>query len=257
MSSFFKSKSYTPSYSNVADTAGLGEATAQWLKSRLGSSADMYGGEMVAGKTPEEQKSLDYLNRYVAGGDSESTKLAKGEVKKTLTGNTYDPTKSGYYAAVKAEASKNLADTQNSIADQAAGGGRYWSGARLTQQADTGADMANKLNQTIYGLADQERQNKLNAANLATTLGQNEEQKNLSKASALQSLGSLDRTIQQARDEAVYNEWLRATQEYPLQIASLANSREPYYAQTVKQPSQFSSLVSSLSPVLLMSMMSK
>ena len=255
MSNMFKSKDYTPSYSNVADTAGLGEATSSWLKSQLGGSAQQYGGEMVAGKTPEESKSLDFLNRYVAQGDSENTKLANSEIKKTLSSETYDPSKSGYYNAVKAESAKNLADTQASISDQSAGGGRYWGGARLSSQGDAGVDAANKLNQTIYGLADQERQNKLTATNQAMTAGQNKEQQNLSKASALQSLGGLDRTINQARDEAVYNEWKRSTQDYPLQIAQLASNKEPYYAQTTKQPSTFSSIMSNLSPFMLAAMM--
>jgi hypothetical protein len=235
----FKSKESTPQYTSVADPyKSIREPTIDWLKSQIGKPADQYQGEMVAPATDQEKQSLDFLKGYVDQGDSENTKLANEEVRKTMT-DQYDPTSSGYYQAVKAESAKNLADVQENISDQAAGGGRYWGGARLKEQGTASNDAAIAMNKLLYGMQETERGRRLATAPLAAQLGERAEQKPLEKATALQSLGSLERTLSQARDEAIYNEWLRATQEYPLQVASMGAglAREPYYAQTVKLPS--------------------
>jgi hypothetical protein len=229
-------KDTTPNYGIVADPyKDIREPTMAWLKSQIGQSAPQYTGELVAPATGQEKQSLDFLDKYVNQGSSEGMKLANEEVKKTMT-DQYDPTTSGYYNAVKAESAKNLADTQKQIADQAAGGGRFWGGARLKEQGTASNDAAIAMNKLLYGMSETERARRLATVPVAAELGKYAEAQPLQKATALQSLGSLDRTLNQARDEAIYNEWLRATQEYPLQIGSLASSmsKEPYYAQTTK-----------------------
>lgn len=242
MSHLFKSKTKTPDYGVVADPyKEMRESTTNWLKSQMGQSADQYGGEFVAGSTPQEKQSLDFLNKYVSQGESQGMQLANEEVKKTMT-DQYDPTKSGYYQAVKAEAARNLQDVQENIANVASGGNRYWSGARLGEQGDAATDAGMAMNTLLYGMQEKERMNRLNTAPFAAQLGQYEENLPLAKASALQGLGGLERTLSQARNDAIYNDWIRATQEYPLQIASLSSglAREPYYAanQPVVQPWQ-------------------
>lgn len=256
MSHLFTSKEKTPNYGVVADPyKDIREPTIDWLKGQVGKSADQYSGEMVAPSTSQEKESLNFLQKYVDQGSSEGMKLANEEVKKTMT-DQYDPTKSGYYNAVKAESAKNLADVQNNISDMSAGGGRFWGGARLGEQGDAATDAGLAMNKLLYGMQETERGRKLSTAPLAAQLGQYEENMPLQKATALQSMGGLERTLQQARDDAIYNEWIRATQEYPLQIASLASglSREPYYAanQPVQQPWQkaVSGIMSQLQPFM-------
>ncbi len=247
MSNFFKSTENKQHYDVVADPfKSVREPLNNWIGGQIGKTAEQYGGEMVAPMSDEERQSLDWLKNYINAGESSMTSAAKGELNKTLKTDVYDPTKSGYYQAVKAEAAKNLEDTERQIAGDAANGGDYWTGARLGEQAKARTDLANALNTLLYGMAEQERQNKLDAASKAAAIGQAEQQEPLQKAQALQSLGALPRTLQQAYDEAVYNEWLRATQDYPLQIASLASglAREPYYAKTTKTPSQFGQIMS-------------
>ncbi len=204
---------------------------------------------MVAGATPQETQSLDFLKGYVDQPTSENMNLANAEIKKTMTGG-YDPTSSPYYQAVKAEASRNLNLAQQDIASNAAGAGRYWSGARLKEQGGASNDAAIAMNKLLYGMQETERNKISSMVPIAAQLGQYQEQQPLQKAQALQSLGSLNRVLQQARDEAVYNEWLRATQEYPLQIGSLASgmAKEPYYVQRTKTPSPFMSAISNLMP---------
>jgi len=249
MSSIFKSKTKTPEYGMVADPyKEIREPTIDWLKGQMGKSADQYTGEYVAPTTEQEKESLDYLKKYTEAAPSEGMNLAGEELKKTLT-EQYDPTTSGYYQAVKAESARNLAQSHQQISDQAAGGGRYWSGARLAEQGDASTDSAIAMNKLLYGMQEDERGRRLQAAPLAAQIGQYEEQRPLNKAQALQQFGGLERTLDQARNEAIYNEWLRATQEYPLQIAQLGAGmqKEPYYAAKQADPSTWQKILKGIS----------
>jgi len=257
MSNFFSSKKTTPEYTTVSDPyADIRNKTSNWLSGELGKTATPYSGEMVAPATSQEKESLSQLDKYVNQPKSEMTGLAQEEIKKTLTGG-YDPTTSPYYQAVKAESARDLEDTLGGISSDAAGGGRYWTGARLDTQGSARTDAGIALNKLLGELTLQERQNKLTAAQQAQSLGTEETNLPLQKATALQSLGSLERNLQQAQDEAVYNEWLRQ-QSYPLQIAQLAQpyaSQQPTLAQTGYSPSGWSQLLNILAPYSGMSQM--
>ncbi len=241
----FKSKEVTPQYQAVADPyKDVREPLISWLKGQIGQSAPQYSGEFVAPSTQQEKESLNWLQKYIDQGSSEGMKLANEEVRKTMTGQ-YDPSSSPYYQAVKAEAAKNLADVQNNISDMAAGGGRFWGGARLSEQGTAATDTGIAMNKLLGQMSETERARRLSTVPLAAQLGQYEEMQPLAKAEALQTYGSLERMLAQARNDAIYNEWLRATQDYPLQIASLSSglAREPYYAEKVKQPKPIYSVI--------------
>ena len=293
MSKLFKSKQSTPQYDVAMDPyASIRQPTLNWLSGQIGKTAPQYTGEMVAPissmekqavnpyagefvapSTAQEKESLDWLKKYVEQGPSEGMGLASEEVRKTMTGQ-YDPTSSPYYQAVKAESARNLEDVQRNIADQAAGGGRYWSGARLKEQGEAGTEAGLAMNKLLYGMQETERGRRLSTAPFAAQLGQYAEQQPLAKAGALQQygglertlqqakleamykewlrttqetkeLGGLERTLQQARNEAIYNEWLRATQEYPMQIGAMGAglAREPYYVQRIKQPAPITGML--------------
>ena len=157
MSKLFESKKTTPEVAVVADPyKGIRDKVTRWLEGQVGQPGPSYPGEVTAPMSTQEEQSLGWLKDYTDAGPSETRTLAQNEVKKTLTGG-YDPTTSPYYQAVKAEAAQNLKDTQKGIADEAAGGGRYWSGARLGVQGRATTDTTNKLNEVIGSLADQER----------------------------------------------------------------------------------------------------
>lgn len=251
MSFLFESKKQEPEVKEVADPyKGIREKTTSWLEGQVGKPGPSYGGELVAPMSDYENQSLGWLKDYAAGGPSETRTLAQNEVKKTLTGG-YDPTTSPYYQAVKAEASQNLKDTQKSISDEAAGGGRYWTGARLGVQGKATTDTTNKLNEVIGSLVDQERNRMTGILPMADQLANEEEQAPLQKAQALQTYGALPRNIQQAYDTALLQEWTKSNYDYPLQIGSMAAGvqQPPTYAQVGYSPSPMSQLASWLSPV--------
>lgn len=248
MGNLFSSKKQTPEYSTVYDPfSKVRGQTSDWLSSQIGQKAEPYTGKLVEGMSAPETESLDWLKKYTQGGPSEMTGLGQAEIKKTLTGE-YDPTTSPYYMAVKAESARNLAETQQNVADKAAGGGRYWGGARLEQQREAGTDVANALNTMLGGMSERERQNRLGAATTAAQMGEAEQNIPLQKAMAGQQLGALPREIGTAQNQAIYNEWIRQ-QNYPKEIAQMA---QPYatYEPTMAEESYAPSLFQQLSPLL-------
>ena len=241
MSGLFKSKKTTPEVAEVADPYGsVRDPLLKWLSGQIGKPAETYKGEFVAPASEQEKQSLDFLKQYTTQGTPEGINLAKEEYRKTLQGE-YDPTTSPYYQAVKAESARNLEDTLGGIKSAAAGGGRYWTGARLGEEREARTDVGNALNTLLGGMAETERARRLQAAPMAAQLGQQEQQLPLQQATALQTLGALPRTLEQAQNQALYNEWLRSTQEYPLNIAQLAAGvqQPPMYGQVGYQPSIF------------------
>jgi len=241
MSSLFTSSGSSASTKN--DSA-LTTQLKDWLSSQLKSTSG-YTGKLTADETAQEKQSTSLLQKYLDSSDSSLTTAAKKEYSDTLSSDKYDPASSGYYQAVKAEANKNLADTQSNIASQAAGGGSYWSGARLKAQSDSAEDTANSLNQTIYSLANQERQNKLTAASSAADLGQQETETDLKKAAAAQEYGSLERTLEQSNLDKLYSDYLN-TQNYGTTIANLIASLSGSDSTT-----STSSNTSAIGPVIL------
>lgn len=192
-----------------------------WLKGKIGQPGESYKGEMVAPLSEQESKSFDFLRKFGEGGFGDTFNQAKGEISKTLN-NEYDPTTSPYYQAVKAQSAVNLEDELEGIKSDAAGAGRYWTGARLERQQDARSKNTLGLNTMLGALSENERQRRLNVIPQAMQAGQMEQQLPLQQATAFQSLGALPRQIEQAKDTSMQNEWLRSQVEYPFQIAQLA-----------------------------------
>lgn len=241
----FKSKKVEPQTSIIADPYGsVREPLLKWLSERIGKPAEQYPAEkFVAPPTELERQSFDWLRKYAGQEVPEAQRLAMGEIRKTLTGE-YDPTTSPYYQAVKAEAARNLAQIQEDIASMAAGGGRYWTGARLSQQREAATDVTQALNRMLGKMAEAERVRRLQTVPIAQQIGAYEEERPLRITEALQQYGALERALQQAQLEAVYREWLRSVQEYPLNIAEIiAGIQRPpeyYYRPGYTKPGLFS-----------------
>lgn len=206
----------------AADPYGrLREPLMDWLIPQIGQPGKSYGGEMVAPLSEQEGQSFDFLRKYGEQGYGDTFQNAKGEINKTLT-NQYDPTTSPYYQAVKAQSAKNLEETQRNISSNAAGAGRYWTGARLEQEGKAARESELGLNTLLGTLSENERQRRLDVLPQALQFGKAEQELPLQQATAYQALGALPRNIRQAGDTATQNEWLRSQVEYPMQIANMA-----------------------------------
>jgi len=245
----FKSKRVGTKLETLYDPfANVRSKLSSWLGERIGKPAERYPGEIVAPMGEEEKRSFDWLRKYGEQGVPEGRQLAMGELRKTMAGE-YDPSTSPYYQAVKATAQKNLEETLGDIASEAAGRGMYHTGARRELQTTARTDVTQALNELLGGMAETERARRFQAVPLAQQIGAYEEALPLQKAAAFQQLGALPRAIQQAMNEAAYNEWLRSTQEYPLQIAQLVSpfvGQQPIFGQVGYRPSRFSRLTGGL-----------
>ena len=217
----------------VADDFGaLRQPLIDWLKPQIGQPGQAYQGEMVAPMSPQESQSFDFLRKYGETGYGPTFAAGQKQITDTLGGN-YNPANSPYYQAVKAEAANNLKNTQTNIASNAAGGGRYFAGARVKQQGEASSESERGLNTLMGSLAQQERQNQLNVLPQALQYGQAAPQLELEKSAAFQSLGALPRNIQQMLDTSQQNEWQRANVDYPMQIAQMVQGMpiSPIYQQ--------------------------
>ena len=240
MGDLFSQKKQTAEVTEVADPyKSVREPYLSWLSGQIGKTGPSYTGEMTAPMSDQEKQSLDWLKSYSAGGPSATRTAATAEINKTV-GGQYDPTTSPYYQAVKAEAARNQKEAQESIADQAAGGGRYWTGARLKVQGNEAGKTTNYLNEILGTLSEAERQRMIQVLPYAQQFANEEEQAPLQKATALQTLGALPRNIQQAQDTAAQNQWQQSVYQYPMDIAQLAGGMAqngPTYAPTTYAPS--------------------
>jgi len=243
----FKSKQSSsgaqqPQFQTLYDPFATTRAkTNEWLTSQVGQPGPSYTGERVAPASDVEQAGIDYAKSYAQQPSTgDSFKAAQGEIQKTLSGD-YDPSTSPYYQAVKAEASRNLGVQNKQIADNAAGGGMYYSGARLKAQADASQKTTQALDTTLAGLAEKERQNRLAAVPLALQADQYGTNADAKKAQVLQVLGALPRELQQALLDATYQQWNQANYDYPLNIAQISaglSAQQPTFVQSGYQPYQ-------------------
>lgn len=228
---------------------GVRKAYLDWLTPEIGKAGPAYSGQLVAPLSEQESQSFDFLRKYGEGGYGQTFQQGKGEISKTLT-DQYNPATSPYYQAVKAEASKNLQDTQKDIAGKAAGGGRYWAGARLGRQQEAASETERGLNTLLGQMSETERQRRLDVLPLAFQYGQAEQRLPLEKAEAYQRLGALPRQIEQMTNTANYQDWLRANVEYPMQIGQMASGTQqaPLYQQNM--PSFIYEMLTKLAPEL-------
>lgn len=229
-------KATDPAVKMVADPyAGIRNSITDWLTNQVGKPAASYTGEMVAPMTDQETQSLSKVNDFANANIAADSTFGAGKkmVEDTLSGKYSDPTASPYYQAIKAESKTLLSDQMKTIADQAAGAGRFYSGARMTEQRRAGTDAANKLAEVLGQLSESERNRQTAMVPYAEEYAAAPAQQTLQQAQALQSLGALPRDINQALDQAIYNEYIRTTQDYPLAIANMAAGvqQAPIYAE--------------------------
>ena len=172
---------------------------------------------------------------------------------KTLSG-AYDPLSGPEYKDTRTEMQRNQ-DRAIDVARRGQGIRRSFnSTGALRQEGDIVTDTTNRINSVLATLAGTERQNKLNTAADALSLGQYETQEPLQKAQAAQQYGGLERIINAGNLEAMYNEWTRQeTAKEQALSASLAasNAGQPIYGQTsVQQPGIFQQLLGAAVPAL-------
>lgn len=244
-----KSKSFnsSPGVSTVADPyGGLRDAYLPYLEGQIGKPGPSYPGPITAPMSAQENASLDKVNQYANQGENSTINAGKAQIEKTLNGS-YDPSTSSYYQAVKAQSAANLADTNRTIASNAAGANssRYFTGSRIKQQARATNDSGMNLDTILGTLADNERQRQISVLPQALAYGTQAEQLPLQQATALQTLGALPRMLEQNTNDVNLNQWNKANYDYPLSILSMIAGVQapPVYQQNPDRIGQIMELL--------------
>jgi len=238
-------------FTQIANRFGsLEKPLTDYYSEKIGQPGPTYPGggkAAVAPLSPQEGQSFDFLRKFGEGDFGSTFGAGKAQIEKTLT-NQFDPTTSPYYQAIKAESSRNLEDTQRNIADQAAGGGRYYTGARVARQQEASTERDLNLDTLMATLADKERERAIGVIPQALQYGQAEYQQPLEKAAAFQSLGALPRSISQAEKSFDVGQFQQSEVDYPKDIASMLSAlltgNQPVLQQN--QPSGISQLMGGL-----------
>lgn len=244
MSSFFSSQENTPSVSTVADPyAQVRNPLVSWLGQSVGQPGPSYSGQMVAPTTDAQNQSADTLQQYANRTNSPTYNSGESEINNTINGN-YDPSTSPYYQAIKAQSAQNLTNTNKQIENQTAGGGQYYSGARVQAQGQAATSEANNLNSTLGALQQQNTALKAQLTPYALQAGTQDTNAPLATTAALQQYGGLQQAYQQALDTANYQNWQSSNIQYPLSIAQIAAGvqQPPVYGQNSYSASPFSQI---------------
>ena len=260
MSGFFSSGGgdyQSPSMEMVADPyKRIRKSTEDWLVGQMGKPGPYY----EAGKTVPDmgwggEKSLEMMKKYFGNTTvPKSVGLAEAEIAKTLQ-SKYDPSESPYYQAMKAAAERNRTEALKMIDEDAGARGQRFSGARDELRKDAIVENANNMDRLLGEMTLQERQNRLAAVPQALQIASNQVGLPLTAAQGLQTTGEYDRNLEAARQQAIYNHWMQANYNWPMNIGQLGVSMQgpPIYGMggyTPSTPSPFSQMMGIASPII-------
>ena len=213
MGGFFKSKkpSVEEHIMQLPEYQKVRQGVSGRLSENLNKAAPQYEGNRVAGLNTAQQGALNRINQW-GQNTPQVIGNATNMVNNMMTGG-FDPNTSQWYQGMRGAMQENLANTLSSIANKAAGGGRYWSGARLQQQGKAATNMANSLNQNLGRLAMQERQMAVNALPYAGQLANYPYQQQMNVMQANEA----ERGLEQQRLSTAFEDWYRRNYQYPQQ----------------------------------------
>ena len=251
MSKFFKSKKprVETRITEIPEYKRVRQAVSQKILDYLNRPAPEPPSTYV-GPTPEQEEYFNVMRSLGRRtGLPQSYRSAQQEINRTLTGG-YDPTTSLYYKAMRDAAMYNLRESLRRIADTAAGGNRYWTGARSRLQQRAITETTNNLNQLLGQLALRERQNRLATIPYAMQMGRIEETLPVQRASYLFDVGDIIRQLETQKLDDLYRRWFFQNLQWPQTWTQLGLGMiqgEPISIQNIVHrgsPSLFSRIVS-------------
>jgi hypothetical protein len=225
----------------------LGQDLSGWASKFLGmySPGEAYGGQLTA-KTPTslESSGLAELQKLLgspATGDLYGA--AKNQVMDTLSGKYADPNTSPFIQAYSKLAGQNLNDSINQARGQRGARGTYFTRAGIQEESQLTERTQNYLNALIGDFMNSERGRQMTAVDQARNLEGFAQNSSLQRITASQTLGSLERVLEQSDLEAKYDAWLRQRselQQVPGAAQSLFGTNVPTVTTTT-QPKQATS----------------
>jgi hypothetical protein len=169
----------------------------------------------------------NYLNQAMQPGANAVTDAAGKQITDTING-AYDPSTSPFYKATRDATMVEQQDAKNQLNQGLGARGKYFSSEALNENQQLGTRTTNFLNQTLTGLAEQERQNKLTAAGMAPAVSAAQTRQAMAPIAAATTFGAIPQELQQADLERQYQEFVRQRGEkaLPLQAAEGAYSNQ-------------------------------
>lgn len=175
-----------------------------------------YKGQMTAGLTEQEKASLAILSKMLTSPDTgELFGLGKQHISETLRGKYADPGKSPFIQSMQKLARKDLEKSIDVSRARRGGAGQFFTSKTLEEEGKLEESTLDKLNVLIGSFIEGERGRMLRSVPLATQMDEYETfTAPLKKITAGQTLGSLERIVQQAELERRYQDFIRQNREY-------------------------------------------
>lgn len=222
---------YYPSWTKTS--AG---ALAPWVKEFLPQfrPGEAYTGKLTADKTPEEAGSLKLLNEYINAPNTGALYGAsEKQVMDTLGGKFADPNQSPFIKSMMNLSKMNLQDAITTERGQRGARGTYYTDAGVAAEGRLQERSMANLDAIIGQFVQRERDKQFQAVPLANQM---DEYKStlapLKKITSAQTLGSLQRIIDQSELEAAYQEFKRQRGEKALPLGAAQALISPGYAGT-------------------------
>jgi hypothetical protein len=198
------------------------KAQDSWIAKYLPNfkPGEKYSGDLSAPMSTYENQGMGFLQQYLTDAKTNGNPLlglAGNELTKTFTGG-YDPSTSEFYKATRDAAMTERQDALN-VQNQGLGArGKFFSSEALNENQQLNTRTSNFLQQTLTGMAEKERQNRLNAVPMAVNLDKAQTAASLAPVAAATTFGALPRELEQQDLERQYQEYTRQRSEMSLPI---------------------------------------
>lgn len=188
--------------------------------SQTGKFGNYQAGEAYAGDlgdfkmTDIEQLGQNKLRDLVSGNLPEMFNLGADEIKKLLTTDNYDPySETGVYKGFATNVNRAAGEESNTLARNLAVTGDLYSTENARQQGLLSERTTLAKQNKLAELYDTFAQRKLAGAETAVDIGTKQEAINQGRIGLSQSLGSLQRLLNDAQAKAQYADYLRGRTE--------------------------------------------
>ena len=182
-----------------------------------------YGKDLSAPMTGFENQGMSFLQNYLTGASDTNANpmlgLAENELTKTFTGG-YDPSTSPFFKATRDAAMVERQDALNTQNQGLGARGKFFSSEALRENQQLNTRTTNFLNQTLTGMAEKERMNRLNAVPMAMNLDSARTKADLSPIIAATTFGSIPREVEQQDLERQYQKFLNEREEKALPLTA-------------------------------------
>lgn len=211
------------------DQKAIDGAMSSWITQYLPNfkPGESYTGNLSAPMSGFEGQGMNFLQQFLTSKSGENPNpllgLAGDELTKTFTGQ-YDPSTSPFYKATRDAAAVEQQTGQNKLNAQLGSRGKYFSSEALNQNQQLQTNTTNFLNQTLTGMAEKERQRRLDAVPMAESLDKSQTAASLAPVAAATTFGALPRQLEQEDYERQYQAWLNQRTEMAMPVSAARGS---------------------------------